>query len=92
MDSNYGYIRATFNDTYDNNMDCEWRVTTPVQYPIHFYFESFDLEHSADCGFDYLELEDLAMPGHNLTGLVVGLVFGVLATYSPSSLLWLHLR
>nr|XP_027229180.1 tolloid-like protein 1 [Penaeus vannamei] len=68
LDSNYGYIRATFNDTYNNNMDCEWRVTTPVQYPIHFYFESFDLEHSADCGFDYLELEDLSMPGHNLTG------------------------
>lgn len=64
-----GYIRPTYNGTYENNMDCEWRVRTPWNSLVRFHFESFDLENSTDCVFDYLELE--AWSGVNLVGWVV---------------------
>ncbi|XP_037802790.1 exoskeleton protein RP43-like isoform X2 [Penaeus monodon] len=68
MNSLFGYIRPTYNGSYENNMDCEWRVTTPETSLVRFHFESFDLENSTGCVFDYLELEDLSMPGFMLTG------------------------
>ncbi|XP_063599667.1 cubilin-like [Penaeus indicus] len=68
MDGLSGYIRPTYNDTYENFMDCEWRVATPRNSLVHFHFEIFDLENSTGCGFDYLELEDLSMPGFILAG------------------------
>lgn len=68
LDSGSGVIRPTYTDTYDNDMDCEWRVTTSENSVLYFHFESFDLEGSTGCPFDYVEVEDLSRPGLFLRG------------------------
>lgn len=80
MSGSSGDLRTSILGFYENDMDCAWTVSTPGNSLVHLHFESFDLENSTDCVFDYLELE--AWSGVNLAGWVV-IQSDVSACYIP---------
>lgn len=46
-------IQAINHTTY---MDCFWNITAPANHSIIVHFESFRMEHSDYCYFDYIEI------------------------------------
>lgn len=43
---------------YPNNMDCVYSVHIPNGMAMNIYFNDFDVEDSAYCGYDYLRISD----------------------------------
>ena len=44
--------------TYKNDLTCTWNIMAPEGYGIQITWESFRLEQSNDCLYDYLEIFD----------------------------------
>ena len=43
---------------YPNNVNCEWSIKFPKDHKIVLNFIEFDLEHHANCTYDWLEVRD----------------------------------
>ncbi|KAG7156659.1 Tolloid-like protein 2-like 1 [Homarus americanus] len=68
LEEESGYIDMwSANGTYQNNLDCEWRIFTSPGTVIHFTWMSFDLEGSNSCPFDYVQIQELSSFGEVLT-------------------------
>ena len=53
---------------YSNNLNCTWRITSPEGMRLKLTFDSFQLESSSTCKYDYVELRD----GSSLLGKFCG--------------------
>lgn len=62
IEGEYGHIQMDFPyGSYANNMDCEWRVTTPHDTVVLFTFDTFSLESCGSmCSCDYVQFEDVS--------------------------------
>uniref|UniRef100_A0A670Y9X6 Metalloendopeptidase n=1 Tax=Pseudonaja textilis TaxID=8673 RepID=A0A670Y9X6_PSETE len=63
------YSHAQFGDNnYPVQADCEWLLVSDHGYRIELFFQTFEVEEEADCGYDYLEVFD----GHDTSALRIG--------------------
>lgn len=54
-----GFITSpNYPDEYQLNKTCEWKITVDEHYRVALQIQSFELEKSANCERDYLELRD----------------------------------
>ncbi|XP_071552235.1 exoskeleton protein RP43-like isoform X2 [Panulirus ornatus] len=57
----FGNISVGSADSnYQNNQDCEWQLLTPPETIIEVTWQTFDLEDSFSCIWDYVEVQDLS--------------------------------
>lgn len=49
-------IQSSSNSKQKTHMDCFWNITAPANHSIIVHFETFDVEHSDYCYFDYVEV------------------------------------
>ncbi|VDN92429.1 unnamed protein product [Brugia pahangi] len=53
------YSHARYSDgKYEKKMRCEWRIVAESNRGVNIRFAQFDLEHEANCEFDYVEIYD----------------------------------
>ena len=45
-----------FPNNYPANVDCEWIITVPITHSLTLSFETFNIEQSAKCSYDSLEI------------------------------------
>ena len=60
-----------FNTMYPNNVDCAWTISVDAGQNDHVLglkFTTFDLEQSANCNADYVEIRD----GTDKTAQLIG--------------------
>ncbi|RWS11455.1 cubilin-like protein, partial [Dinothrombium tinctorium] len=54
-----GYIKYPLSsNSYGNNQNCIWIITTTPGKVLNLIFTAFNLEHSLDCSFDFLQIND----------------------------------
>ena len=46
----------THAERYHHNMDCEWRIRVPSGERVKLTVDHFELEHSRNCIFDFVEV------------------------------------
>uniref|UniRef100_A0AAR5PJX2 Metalloendopeptidase n=1 Tax=Dendroctonus ponderosae TaxID=77166 RepID=A0AAR5PJX2_DENPD len=52
-----GYLASpNYPDDYRPNKECIWKITVPDQYQVALKFLSFDLEHHAECSYDFVSI------------------------------------
>ena len=53
------YSHAKFGDfNYDKKEDCDWVIEAPESKRVRLRFVTFEVEHEADCTYDYVEVYD----------------------------------
>lgn len=52
------FSSPNFPELYDNNIDCEWIISSSLESKIQLKFTSFELEEHGECQFDYVEVYD----------------------------------
>ncbi|XP_037091349.1 CUB domain-containing protein 2-like [Pollicipes pollicipes] len=62
----------THMQRYHHNMDCEWRIRVPGNERVQLVFDSFELEGSFNCIFDFVEVRDGPDPDSPLVGRYCG--------------------
>ncbi|XP_017555843.2 cubilin [Pygocentrus nattereri] len=71
--SGSGQIRTPLHpDAYPHNKNCEWVINQPEGYIVTLNFLTFDVEDSAGCYFDYVEVRDGATSSSPLIGRYCG--------------------
>uniref|UniRef100_A0A4W4F6Q8 Cubilin n=1 Tax=Electrophorus electricus TaxID=8005 RepID=A0A4W4F6Q8_ELEEL len=71
--SGSGQIRTPLHpDPYAHNKRCEWVINQPMSYVVTLNFLTFDVEGSAGCIFDYVEVRDGATSSAPLIGRYCG--------------------
>ncbi|KAG7199007.1 hypothetical protein KM043_013159 [Ampulex compressa] len=59
-------------NTYQANLNCEWKIQLPVGEKIKISWTKFDLEDSSSCQFDYVEVFDGPNADSQLLGRYCG--------------------
>ncbi|XP_071062991.1 LOW QUALITY PROTEIN: cubilin [Pseudochaenichthys georgianus] len=54
----FGSPDPNLDDRYEFRMDCMWTIEMPPNTVVNLTFESFDLEDSSNCRYDYLNVFD----------------------------------
>uniref|UniRef100_A0A8C4TM96 CUB domain-containing protein n=1 Tax=Erpetoichthys calabaricus TaxID=27687 RepID=A0A8C4TM96_ERPCA len=71
--SGSGQIRSPYHpNPYPHSKTCEWVITQSPGQVVTFSFESFDIEGSSTCSFDYVELRDGTSVSSPLIGKYCG--------------------
>ncbi|XP_066539114.1 cubilin [Hoplias malabaricus] len=71
--SGSGQIRTPLHpDAYPHNKRCEWVINQPEGYAVTLNFLTFDVEGSAGCYFDFVEVRDGATSSSPLIGRYCG--------------------
>ncbi|KAG9276492.1 cubilin [Astyanax mexicanus] len=71
--SGSGQIRTPLHpDAYPHNKKCEWVINQAEGYVVTLNFLTFDVEDSAGCYFDYVEVRDGATSSSPLLGRFCG--------------------
>ncbi|GBP07541.1 Cubilin homolog [Eumeta japonica] len=65
-------VSPTYNGKYMNNLLCDYQITTSPNTKIQITFESFHLESSYNCGYDYLKVYDGPSETSDLVGTFCG--------------------
>ncbi|CAG2110474.1 unnamed protein product [Medioppia subpectinata] len=53
------YSHSKFGDfNYDKKEDCDWVIEAPEGKRVRLRFVTFEVEHEADCSYDYVEVYD----------------------------------
>lgn len=53
------YSHAKYGDVnYDKKEDCDWVIEAAEGRRVRLRFLTFEIEHEADCGYDYVEVYD----------------------------------
>nr|XP_033495310.1 cubilin [Epinephelus lanceolatus] len=68
----FGSPDPNLDGRYEPRMDCMWTIEMPVNKAINLTFESFDLESSSTCRYDYVKVYD----GDNMNFPLVGTFCG----------------
>lgn len=59
MNVDHIYSHAKFADfNYDKKEDCDWVIEASEGKRVRLRFVTFEIEHEADCGYDYVEVYD----------------------------------
>ncbi|KAF7272619.1 protein tolkin-like [Rhynchophorus ferrugineus] len=62
-----GYLESpNYPDEYHPSQKCTWLITVPEKYQIAVKFLAFDLEHHANCSYDYVAIRDGLHPNATL--------------------------
>lgn len=58
-----GEIRVPLTEAegYLSDLECRWTLIAPIGYGIQLSWQSFSLEESTDCSYDYVEIYDRAV-------------------------------
>uniref|UniRef100_A0A8C4TP22 CUB domain-containing protein n=1 Tax=Erpetoichthys calabaricus TaxID=27687 RepID=A0A8C4TP22_ERPCA len=71
--SGSGQIRSPYHpNPYPHSKTCEWVITQSPGQVVTFSFESFDIEGSSTCSFDYVEVKDGTSVSSPLIGKYCG--------------------
>ncbi|XP_045916959.1 cubilin [Micropterus dolomieu] len=68
----FGSPDPNLDGRYEPRMDCLWTIEMPVSRVINLTFNSFELEASSTCRYDYVKVYD----GHNVNFPLVGTFCG----------------
>lgn len=53
------YSHFKFGDAnYEKKEDCDWHIVTNIGMKIYLKFITFELEHEANCSYDFVEIFD----------------------------------
>lgn len=75
--------------SYKNNIECEWTIKASPGNKMALNIDMLDIDETADCNGDYLEIRDT-----NGVGKILGVYCGsnVPPTLPPSNAYWLKFR
>uniref|UniRef100_W5MX16 Cubilin n=1 Tax=Lepisosteus oculatus TaxID=7918 RepID=W5MX16_LEPOC len=79
----FSYPNFPGNDQYDHQVSCAWVVRTDSDKVLRITFPHFDLENSANCNYDFLQIHD----GESASGFMIGRYCG---TNVPTELFSSH--
>ncbi|XP_015810319.3 cubilin [Nothobranchius furzeri] len=87
----FGSPDPNLDGRYEPNMNCVWTIEMPVNKAINLTFESFDLETSSTCAYDYIKVYDGGNMNFPLVGTFCGL--SIPAPFlSSGNLLTIHFK
>ncbi|XP_021476232.2 cubilin [Oncorhynchus mykiss] len=79
----FSYPNTPGSDQYDHQVSCAWVIRTDVNKILRITFPHFELENSANCNFDFLQIHD----GESASAYQLGKYCG---TSSPAELFSSH--
>ncbi|XP_065577276.1 cubilin-like isoform X4 [Artemia franciscana] len=47
-----------YPNNYDHGSDCGWKITVVPNHVVELKFTDFDIEHAANCSYDYVSVHD----------------------------------
>lgn len=85
------YPNAFANSTYESSQDCAWIIKTEPHLVLNITFRSFDIERSATCSYDYLQIHDGRDAGSYKIGRYCGTdIPSSIVSSHDSVYLWFH--
>ncbi|XP_046880031.1 cubilin [Hypomesus transpacificus] len=75
----FSYPNTPGSDQYDHAVSCAWVIRADASKILRITFPHFDLEHSANCNFDFLQIHD----GDSASSFMLGKYCG---TNAPAEL------
>ncbi|XP_055914618.1 cubilin homolog isoform X2 [Eupeodes corollae] len=67
-----GNLKYPLTDLYNHNTKCSWVIRTNATKVLNITFTKFDIEDSADCRFDWLQIHDGPTVASQLIGRFCG--------------------
>lgn len=55
----FGSPDPNLDEKYEPRMDCLWIIEMPVNKAVNLTFNSFELESSSTCRYDYVKVKSL---------------------------------
>uniref|UniRef100_A0A915JRJ0 CUB domain-containing protein n=1 Tax=Romanomermis culicivorax TaxID=13658 RepID=A0A915JRJ0_ROMCU len=80
----------TYPAKYQNNMECEWIISTAPDKIIDFEFTNMSIESHADCRYDFVELRDGSDVNATLMGKFCGFDLPIVRFKSTSNKLYIR--
>uniref|UniRef100_A0A672HTS6 Cubilin (intrinsic factor-cobalamin receptor) n=1 Tax=Salarias fasciatus TaxID=181472 RepID=A0A672HTS6_SALFA len=68
----FSYPNSPGHDEYDHQISCAWVIRVQANKIIRITIPSFDLEHSANCDYDFLQIHDGDSPSALMIGKYCG--------------------
>ncbi|PNF23973.1 hypothetical protein B7P43_G09286 [Cryptotermes secundus] len=67
---------------YGHNVNCAWRITTNTTKVLQLNFTKFDIEHSPNCQFDFLQIHDGRSAGAHMLGRYCNSIPNITSTHN----------